>query len=49
MPACTSGARHTRSIIPHDSALLEDQGGYRFIPMKTVYGESSDAPFSLSS
>ena len=34
--------------VPHDSNALESQGAYRFIPMKTVYGESSEAPFALS-
>ena len=35
-------------VVPHDSDALESQGAYRFIPMRTVYGEATSAPFSLS-
>ena len=42
------GAAIVYIIVPHDSDALESQGAYRFIPMRTVYGEASSAPFSLS-
>ena len=35
-------------VVPHESDALEAQGAYRFIPMKTVLGETTSAPLAIS-
>ena len=35
-------------VVPHSSDSLKHQGSYRFLPMRTVAGESTSPPISIS-